>query len=206
MASFWVKYRGTRFPIRRGETILGRSPYCSIVVSNALVSREHCALRMAGDGLQVVDLNSTNGVTVNGQRVNGSQQLRQGDMLGVGTDVLEVITLEGSGSRTVNQTTRSEHLLAGLAKDDGATLTHGNTLELIEALVASASESDKPTAVSSTIQRSLEDMMSRVHTIDQATTTRVAAVVEKVAGWHDDGTLDGWRQRLLERLAEIGEK
>jgi pSer/pThr/pTyr-binding forkhead associated (FHA) protein len=69
LASLWLKYEGTRFPIRRGETLVGRSAYCTIVISDPSVSREHAALRLTQSDLQIADLGSRNGTFVNGDRV-----------------------------------------------------------------------------------------------------------------------------------------
>ena len=90
--------------------------------------------------------------------------------------------------------------LAPSTPESAATLTQTNTLELIEALVSSASESAHPDAVTNTIQRALEELLSRTPGLDAATRTRVAAVVEKVAAWHSDGSLGKWRHDLLHRL------
>src|SRR5688500_3061098 len=83
MSTYWLKYRGTRFPIRRGETLLGRSPYCTIVLSNPLASRQHCALKLDGGNLTITDLESANGTWINGERVDGSRALSVGDLLRV---------------------------------------------------------------------------------------------------------------------------
>ena len=48
-----------------------------------LVSRLHCQLTSTADSLHVKDLDSTNGVLVNGKRVTASP-LREGDRLTVG--------------------------------------------------------------------------------------------------------------------------
>ena len=47
MSEYRLQYRGTLFPIRSGEVILGRSSYASIVVNNPLASREHAVVRAA---------------------------------------------------------------------------------------------------------------------------------------------------------------
>ena len=48
-----------------------------------MVSRLHCRLTAGATELEVIDLESTNGTFVNGQRVERST-LRDGDRLGVG--------------------------------------------------------------------------------------------------------------------------
>ena len=62
---------------------IGRSPGAEFVVDAAMVSRLHCRLTAGATELQVVDLESTNGTFVNGQRVTQAS-LKEGDTLGVG--------------------------------------------------------------------------------------------------------------------------
>jgi pSer/pThr/pTyr-binding forkhead associated (FHA) protein len=62
---------------------MGRSPGAEFVVEAAMVSRLHCRLTAGATELQVVDLESTNGTFVNGQRVTQAN-LKEGDTLGVG--------------------------------------------------------------------------------------------------------------------------
>ena len=62
---------------------MGRSPGAEFVVDAAMVSRLHCRLTAGATELQVIDLESTNGTFVNGQRVTQAI-LKEGDTLGVG--------------------------------------------------------------------------------------------------------------------------
>lgn len=67
-----------------GEILIGRGPDCHIVVRDPLVSRHHAKIARAYGGYFVEDLNSTNGVMVNGRRVN-KQMLKYGDRVQIGT-------------------------------------------------------------------------------------------------------------------------
>ncbi len=62
---------------------IGRATRADFVVDAALVSRLHCRLTAGSAELEVVDLDSTNGTFVNGQRADQAR-LKQGDRLGVG--------------------------------------------------------------------------------------------------------------------------
>jgi len=62
---------------------MGRSPGAEFVVDAAMVSRLHCRLTAGATELEVIDLESTNGTFVNGQRVTQAS-LKEGDTLGVG--------------------------------------------------------------------------------------------------------------------------
>jgi pSer/pThr/pTyr-binding forkhead associated (FHA) protein len=62
---------------------IGRSPGAEFIVDAALVSRLHCRVTAGAAELQVADLESTNGIFVNGERVDQAA-LKEGDRLGVG--------------------------------------------------------------------------------------------------------------------------
>lgn len=71
----------------RGAT-LGRSRSCDVVLDDANVSRQHAEVRPRGGGWFVADLGSTNGVSVNGSRIEQAHALRPGDRIEIGTSVL----------------------------------------------------------------------------------------------------------------------
>src|SRR5215212_12170766 len=62
---------------------IGRAARADFVVDAALVSRLHCRLTAGATELEVVDLESTNGTYVNGDRTERAI-LKSGDRLGVG--------------------------------------------------------------------------------------------------------------------------
>ena len=79
-----------RLPVGVVKTI-GRTAHADFIVDAALVSRLHCRLTAeAPDQLVVEDLNSTNGILVNGERVERST-LRTGDVLTVGRVAFTVL-------------------------------------------------------------------------------------------------------------------
>src|SRR3954469_997352 len=62
---------------------IGRAARADFIVDAALVSRVHCRLTAGATELEVVDLESTNGTYVNGERTERAS-LKVGDRLGVG--------------------------------------------------------------------------------------------------------------------------
>jgi pSer/pThr/pTyr-binding forkhead associated (FHA) protein len=74
-----------------GIRTVGRATGADFIVDAALVSRVHCRLTALDDGgLEVRDLDSTNGTFVNGQRV-ATARLSDGDRLQVGRVELMVV-------------------------------------------------------------------------------------------------------------------
>ena len=62
-----------------GDTSVGRSSDCDLVVSDGQPSRQHAKITVEGGAVFVEDLNSTNGTFVNGTRIAEKLQLSDGD-------------------------------------------------------------------------------------------------------------------------------
>lgn len=206
MTAYWLKYRGTRFPLRRGETVIGRSPYCSIVLSNARASRQHCAITWVDDGLSVSDLGSSNGTTLNGTPIEGRHPLHPGDVLGVGTDHLELIQTErrvARGDTRTEQSTDPSEVSDEVEERTNTRRQHA-TLELIEALAASATEANCPSRVTQSIMQTVDSFLKLLSTTGKELTgpdaTRLAAVAEIIAARDSGEETVHWRTRTLEAI------
>ena len=67
-----------------GVRTVGRATGADFIVDAPLISRVHCRLTALADGgLEVRDLDSTNGTFINGERIQ-TGRLASGDRLGVG--------------------------------------------------------------------------------------------------------------------------
>jgi len=77
-----------------GEVVIGRSSYCSLVLDNETLSRVHASLRVVDDGIELVDMGSSNGTFVNGVAIKGPTRVRPGDdiLLGKTKITIEVQT------------------------------------------------------------------------------------------------------------------
>ena len=75
---------GKTFVIDQPRAVIGRSSRCDFVVDDPNVSRRHAELQRRGADWYVVDLDSTNGVAVNGKQVR-STRLSPGDEILLGT-------------------------------------------------------------------------------------------------------------------------
>jgi FhaA, N-terminal domain/FHA domain len=73
------------------RAVLGRSRDCDVQIDDANVSRRHAELRREGSVYWVVDLDSTNGVEVNGKRVK-RVKLEPGDTFVVGSTAVTFST------------------------------------------------------------------------------------------------------------------
>ena len=81
--------RGHRFTLSDVLTI-GRDDACDIAMpGDTYMSGRHARIEQRADGVWIVDLNSTNGVLVNGTRVMNEKSLKNSDRIQVGNAVLE---------------------------------------------------------------------------------------------------------------------
>jgi ABC transport system ATP-binding/permease protein len=69
---------------------LGREPDNDLVLPDSLTSRHHALLQRQGSTVQIVDLNSSNGTFVNGQRIPHPTPLKNGDILLIGDTRLAI--------------------------------------------------------------------------------------------------------------------
>jgi hypothetical protein len=74
---------GKRLVLSGNRVLIGRSRECDFMLDDPNVSRQHAELRREGDVWVVADLGSTNGVKVNGSRVNEAE-LGTGDEITLG--------------------------------------------------------------------------------------------------------------------------
>ena len=79
---------GKRLVVGPGGATMGRSRQCDVTVDDPNVSRQHAEVRPRGGTWVLSDLGSTNGSRLNGHRVEGSEQLKPGDEIELGTTVL----------------------------------------------------------------------------------------------------------------------
>ena len=69
---------GPDIPLNRPMVVVGRHPACDTRLDSLRVSRHHCCMTQENSVVVVRDLGSTNGIRINGQRVE-SGRLRSGE-------------------------------------------------------------------------------------------------------------------------------
>jgi hypothetical protein len=81
---------GQRVVLGEFVVTIGRMPGSTITLNDANVSRNHAEIRPTDSGFVLVDLGSTNGTKVNGQRVR-ERALRDGDTLTFGATEIRFV-------------------------------------------------------------------------------------------------------------------
>jgi pSer/pThr/pTyr-binding forkhead associated (FHA) protein len=71
-------------PIKDAEFLIGRGADCDLRLPIADISRHHCIIRVGPDEATLMDLGSSNGTYINGQRIRSQTVLHTGDVLRVG--------------------------------------------------------------------------------------------------------------------------
>lgn len=87
MAAFLVPLdqSGCVIPLEKAILLIGRQADCDVALtSSRKVSRHHCAIAVVNNSVMIRDLGSTNGVSVNGQRVSRVTCISLGDEVAIG--------------------------------------------------------------------------------------------------------------------------
>src|ERR1700723_3336851 len=73
---------GSDIALDRSMVVVGRHPLCDVRLDSLRISRHHCCMTQVKDEIEVRDLGSTNGIRINGERVERGR-LRTGDELSI---------------------------------------------------------------------------------------------------------------------------
>jgi predicted component of type VI protein secretion system len=93
---FRLRYLHHDLELSEGQFAVGRSAGCQLSLDDPLVSRRHALLVVGRDGVTIEDLQSRNGVIVNGQRIAARTAVHAGDKIVIGSQ--ELTLLEGRES------------------------------------------------------------------------------------------------------------
>lgn len=129
---FVLRSKHGTFELSEGESLVGRSRSCQVVVKDPSVSRSHALLTLREGALTVKDLSSSNGTYINGKRVQGQTDLAAGDRLTLGETHLD---LEGvSGEEPEEEDFSFAGLIAEVeAAEDGVAAVVDPALETLQA-------------------------------------------------------------------------
>ena len=81
---------GDSIPLLKKKLVIGRRENCDIVLRFPNVSARHCELSLQSGYWYVQDLDSRNGVRVNGVRVEAEKRVDPGDALAIGKHKYEM--------------------------------------------------------------------------------------------------------------------
>ncbi|MGE0551199.1 MAG: FHA domain-containing protein [Kofleriaceae bacterium] len=96
--------KGDRIPLGDAQIILGTHGDCTFVLSDPLASPMHAVVSRSGDELVATDIGSETGTFINGDRISQGTALKPGDLIAVGSHVLEARLLGGVSNATKGAT------------------------------------------------------------------------------------------------------
>jgi len=107
--------QGKAFPLVNRETIIGRSNRADIQLDTKAISTEHAKVVSSNGKHALIDLGSTNGTFLNGQRLNPNDPavLNTGDSIQVAETVLAYLFSDGQVAEQTQQLTRLQPQLPG---------------------------------------------------------------------------------------------
>lgn len=88
-----IEVDGGMIEVCKYPCVLGRDEQCDVRLTDPSISRRHATIERVNGRFRISDRESTNGVFVNGDRVQSSD-LRPGDQIRVGNRVLKFLTLD----------------------------------------------------------------------------------------------------------------
>jgi pSer/pThr/pTyr-binding forkhead associated (FHA) protein len=135
----WLEFKGRRVVLRPGSIMIGRSGSCQIILEDTLVSRRHALIVVKTDAVKVKDLDSANGIYVNGTRIEESVTLNPGDRIVIGQEemVFRTGSLGGDGateqSRVLSETLHGTEpgTLPRPVEEESEATQQGQALELL---------------------------------------------------------------------------
>lgn len=90
---------GSEYALTSERATLGRGPDVTFAFDDDAMSKQHAAFELATNGFRLVDLDSTNGTTVNGSPVS-SADLKHGDKIALGRHTLQFVVEPRSSVRS----------------------------------------------------------------------------------------------------------
>ncbi len=138
MHSFRLDIKSGQTPIESrelppGQSVIGRDPKCSIVLTDSAASRRHAAIDVGAGGVTIEDLGSRNGTRVNGRRLAAPQALADGDVIEIGAT--QMVLRSGAGPQA----------------DSGATIAPGAEFPWEEGFHDTSGEADSQSIVVSEV-------------------------------------------------------
>jgi hypothetical protein len=94
MKKYRLIHQNSNIEVPEGRLDIGRSVECYLVLDDPSVSRIHATMINDGDRLLLEDRGSRNGCVVNGTRVTGTTELRDGDRVAIGHQTIRIVTLD----------------------------------------------------------------------------------------------------------------
>lgn len=101
-AAFRVLYEERSIALAPGWNLIGRDAAATVLVDASSVSRRHARILVSADGVCIEDLESKNGTFVRERRVKAPTPLADGDVIRVGTVVMQFRAMTVASTQTAS--------------------------------------------------------------------------------------------------------
>jgi len=109
---YWLEHGGAKLGLEPRALLIGRGSTCDLVLGDGRASRRHARLVVKANSVTIEDLNSANGVYVNGTRIGKLETLTDGDQIQIGSAAF-VLRSEALSYRNSSSTTPATSPAAG---------------------------------------------------------------------------------------------
>jgi pSer/pThr/pTyr-binding forkhead associated (FHA) protein len=89
-----LRYLDQDIKLRPNGLVFGRDPRSDVVFQDSQVSRRHARIDADDTGIYVEDLESANGIFVNGERISGRRRLSVGDRIKIGRQQVTMVVTD----------------------------------------------------------------------------------------------------------------
>lgn len=190
--------------MREGETLIGRGESCALFIDDPSVSRSHVVVRKSGDKVFVRDLRSSNGTSVNGERIEKARALSPGDEIGLGDSRVRLVLSDAPEPTGVAPGIEIIEQKSVRPQAELTTAPQFSSIEVLESLIVNAQVAEDPRPLANMIRTSVDRLLAATESRKQKLTrdyaARIASIVEIAASWFSDGSLDSWKASVLHRL------
>jgi predicted component of type VI protein secretion system len=148
---------GKLFLLEPGNHLLGRSRRCSITLRGQGVSRAHARMQVSPNGVEVLDLQSTNGTYLNGRLLDSGTALKHGDVIRIGKHRLAFMVMRRAEALAEVPSVESNEALDATSPEAGGTI--GSVLERLEILAEALRRPNADPDTATAFRASVDDLV-----------------------------------------------
>ena len=185
---------GKSFELSNQETLLGRDMFCDVSLPLRTVSRQHARILKQSDGFFVEDLESVNGTSVNGRRIDRRVLLKNQDQIRIHDVVLLFYAEHEAGSQNASDKKAAAKATTSTVSGHAGSETMDQVVEI--------ELDNEPVATNIVSELDARTRTSRIENIDSPW-VKLRAVIELTKNLGSTLSQDEVLPRILDCLFQI---